>query len=814
SFIVTKPLDEIKEGLVSINNMANEFIGFAQDSLFVEDNINETYDNSTHNTKSLIRPILVTLYYFQDILSNNTDATNLFTSIGLVGADKGPLQEARDGMIFGHATLSWMQPTTSDKDLILLDNTKDFQTYLDLTFNTITDRQALQNLINEATKNYTCTDFPLLLDPKTREAECNASMAESADEKTKIEWLNHSASNLNDAFNHDRLTQLEGLVDNVLDAAERNKLNPTLISVTNQTFLDNVKAASVDFSNLASQIISSLSAANQATNKVNDQIGDAQKQVNDQTKKVTDQVNKYENYVQDKIIDRYYDKYMEESPYKLKSLIKSLAILFGILLIFWFALIVIQAFISIFCAKSGLLGCCICSEFTILAVFGIVLIILSLIACILGDVTKFIYGPDAIGYLTGNRILRKGSSALSQLNITQPEVKDLLIYYYGPTEAEAENPVRTPLTRFIDEKIQGQDMVDEVFPREDGSHSMVIQKDLYSKYVVDHPEYAPASPPLPDPPLPLLDPEKNFSQVKIYNEPYYCNISYQYEKDGTTLNKSAEICYNVLADTTQAQMDTNKTAFWKKFDEFVDETIGLVGYESISSTGYFLVDTIFITLEGGFMYFYIGMIIVFLFSIPHIICMSSGRTYWTKYVPRPKEDKKREGYKVEEMDEIEVEDDIQEEEQEVLTTNDSGQLVVMVVKTKKGQAQQMRPQERDRENKMLDDLFRNDNTEAIIHPQQGQGGTSSRNRNQPGSVQSVGFNAAIQPWVYSQQMNPEDAQLMSYTDNGFVPQPDPLDTYGMDGVDDGFNVISANQNVHKQQGFYPKGPYHTGYEGD
>ncbi|KAA6400833.1 MAG: hypothetical protein EZS28_003640 [Streblomastix strix] len=141
---------------------------------------------------------------------------------------------------------------------------------------------------------------------------------------------------------------------------------------------------------------------------------------------------------------------------------------------------------------------------------------------------------------------------------------------------------------------------------------------------------------------------------------------------------------------------------------------------------------------------------------------------------RQTEEEKKQAELWDEKDEENAADE--EVEQEVLTTNDSGKLVVTVVKTKKGQAYYMRPQERDRENKMLDDLF--------------------RNRNLPGSVQSVGMSAATQPWVYSQQMNPEDAQFMSYTYNGFVPQPDPLDTYGMDGV--GSKPKGTNQNWSRQ----------------
>ncbi|KAA6383416.1 MAG: hypothetical protein EZS28_021056, partial [Streblomastix strix] len=427
------------------------------------------------------------------------------------------------------------------------------------------------------------------------------------------------------------------------------------------------------------------------------------------------------------------------------------------------------AFISIFCAKSGLLECCICSEFTILAVFGIVLIVLSLIACILGDVTKFIYGPDAIGYLTGNRILRKGSSALSQLSITQDEVKEILIYYYGPTETEAENPVRTPLTRFIDDKIQTQPTVKEVFPRGDDQQPIVNQSCYpYGTFKINFPAEA-------------LD----IQSTSTYNKPYYCNPA-QAPPAGSVPADYIQICWNVLGRVTQEQMHQNKTAFWRKFDGFVDETIGLIEYESISSTGYFLVDTIFITMEGGFMYFYIGMIIVFFLSFPHILFMICGRTYWTKYVPGPKEDKekRREGYKVGHVDDTDVDGQEEEEEQEVLTTNDSGQLVVTVVKTKKGQAYKLNPQERDRENKMLDVLFRGDNAE--------EGGQPASSREREGSVTSVGMSAATQPWVYQQQMNPEDAQLVGYTDKGFVPQPDPLDTYGMDGV--GSKPKGSNQN--------------------
>ncbi|KAA6312737.1 MAG: hypothetical protein EZS28_055873, partial [Streblomastix strix] len=57
---------------------------------------------------------------------------------------------------------------------------------------------------------------------------------------------------------------------------------------------------------------------------------------------------------------------------------------------------------------------------------------------------------------------------------------------------------------------------------------------------------------------------------------------------------------------------------------------------------------------------------------------------------------------------------------------------------------------------MLDVLFRGDNAE--------EGGQPASSREREGSVTSVGMSAATQPWVYQQQMNPEDAQLVGYTD--------------------------------------------------
>ncbi|KAA6383417.1 MAG: hypothetical protein EZS28_021057, partial [Streblomastix strix] len=206
SFIVTKPLDEIKEGLVSINAMANEFIDFAQESVSIEDNLDQTFKEED-TTKSLIRPILVTLHYFQDILSNHTSGQELFRSLDVMGAEQGDLQIQRDGMLNGHAILVWISqddpplPVTQRYNEVFL---KDFEN----SFVTLNPYQILpanipkvKDLLSESLITFECSNL-------IATSNCTQKPPEIERKQTKVNWFKEYMIALNSAFLNSTLENL------------------------------------------------------------------------------------------------------------------------------------------------------------------------------------------------------------------------------------------------------------------------------------------------------------------------------------------------------------------------------------------------------------------------------------------------------------------------------------------------------------------------------------------------------------------------------------------------------------------------------
>ncbi|KAA6373402.1 MAG: hypothetical protein EZS28_031071, partial [Streblomastix strix] len=154
------------------------------------------------------------------------------------------------------------------------------------------------------------------------------------------------------------------------------------------------------------------------------------------------------------------------------------------------------------------------------------------------------------------KMLQVVSESFSGLDMSEEYVSQILKYYYGPTQDTDQNPLEKLLKQFVNSGLSQSDMVKEVLPKENNSHSIIIQDVYsYSDYIDEYPN-------------------ATIQPMIAYNEPFYCDPTEALDIIGSKPDDTeARVCWNVLGDVIQQQMDRNKTALWNKFDGFVDEIV-------------------------------------------------------------------------------------------------------------------------------------------------------------------------------------------------------------------------------------------------
>ncbi|KAA6383249.1 MAG: hypothetical protein EZS28_021224 [Streblomastix strix] len=550
SFIVIKPIDKIKGSLNKLNNMLNDIIDFTQDSIeSVDPGIDHFKD--IDDTRSLIRPVLVTLYYFQDILNNDQETTAMYNGLNTLGDEQGNLMMTNLGMQFGYAALE-MIDDYRQSDKIFLDK---FEDNFNQVLQQIRNQKQLDNInkiISDSQQLITCIDV-------FNSSQC-PQIYQPNEQKTQIDWISEAIKDLNMAYDQEtNISVIQDAANEVSgDAAEKVEIldedNYTR-SCTFDDFINYVEVDAIEFESYAKLMSISTQMARDTIDVVNANLEDARETIISQTGNAGFQIVENKDIIYNKLISLY-EKYVEQSSFNYMKLIKTIAAIFGVLLILWFIWMILQVAVIFFFPKSRTIGCCICSEFTMLIVCGLYFLVFSIVACLMSEFQKFIYEDFPSRFLTGEKMLQIVSESFSCLDMSKEYVSQVLKYYYGPTQDTDQNPMEKLLKQFVDSGLSQSDMVKEVLPKQNNSHSIIIQ-DIYSysDYIDEYPN-------------------ATIQPMIAYNEPFYCDPTEAPDIIGSKPGDTeARICWNVLGDVIQQQMDRNKTALWNKFDGFVDEIV-------------------------------------------------------------------------------------------------------------------------------------------------------------------------------------------------------------------------------------------------